>query len=59
MIEDENGEPCSSFTSQHQRWRRYFTTVLNVRSQCDATAMEKVMQSEVNKDLAAYPQQGR
>ena len=40
---------------QHQRWRRHFTTVLNVRSQCDATAMDKVRQREVDEDLGSVP----
>ena len=55
MIEGENGEPCSSCILQHQRWRRHFTTVLNVRSQCDATAMEKVRQKEMDEDLGSVP----
>ena len=55
VIDSENSEPCSSSTSQHQCWRRHFTTVLNVRSQCDATAMDKVRQREVDEDLGSIP----
>ena len=55
MIHHDNGEPCSSSDSQHQHWRRHCTTVLNVQSQCDATAMEKVRQSEVDEDLGSVP----
>ena len=55
VIDGENGEPCSSSTSQHQRWRRHITAVLNVWSQCDATAMEKVRQREVDEDLGSIP----
>ena len=54
VINGENGETCSSSTSQHQRWRRHFTIVLNVRSH-DATAMEKVRQREVDEDLGSIP----
>ena len=59
VIHDKNGELCSSSASQHHRWRRHFTTVLNVWSQCDATAMEKIDREKWMKTLAAYPQQGR
>ena len=55
VIEGENSEPYSSSTSQHQCWRRHFTTALNVRSQCNATAMEKVRQREVDEDLGRVP----
>ena len=55
VIQDENSELCSSSTSQHLRWRRHFTAVLNVRSQCDGTAMEKVRQREVDEDLGSVP----
>ena len=53
MIEGENGEPCSNSTSHHLCWKRHFTTVLNIQSQHDATAMEKIKQREVNEDLGS------
>ena len=55
VIHDENDELCSNSASQHQRWRRHFTTVLNVQSQCDITAMEKVRERKVDEDLASVP----
>ena len=55
-IVDENGEPCSSPSAQHQCWRRHFTTVLNVRSQYDTTAMDEVRQRKLTKILGRYPQ---
>ena len=54
-INDENGEPCSTPTTQQQRWRRHFTKVLNRRSQYESAEMEKVRQREVNEDLGRVP----
>ena len=44
---DESGEPCSIPTEQHQRWRRHFTKVLNVRSQLDGAELAEVRQTLV------------
>ena len=32
-IHDEDDVPCGNISDQHQRWRRHFTKVLNIRSQ--------------------------
>ena len=32
-IEDEDGVPCVTTDAQHQRWRRHFNIVLNIRGQ--------------------------
>ena len=53
VIKGENGEPCRNSTSQHQCWRKHLTTVLNVWSQCDATAVENVRQREMDEDLGS------
>ena len=34
-IHDEDDVPCGSISDQHQRWRRHFNKVLNIRSQFD------------------------
>ena len=31
-IYDEDGNPCGNTSTQHQRWRRHFIKVLNIRS---------------------------
>ena len=48
---DESGEPCSTPTEQHQRWRRHFTKVQNVRSQFDGAQLAEVRQRETDADL--------
>ena len=30
MVRDEDGTPCKTTHKQHQRWRRYFSSVLNI-----------------------------
>ena len=43
-ISDEDDVPCGSISDQHQRWRRHFNKVLNIRSQFDEEEMELVRQ---------------
>ena len=52
---DESGEPCSTPTEQHQRWRRPFTKLLNVRTQFDGAELAEVRQRETDADLGTVP----
>ena len=52
---DESGEPCSTPTEQHQRWRRHFTKVLNVRSQIDGAELAEVRKRKTYVDLGTVP----
>ena len=52
---DENGEPYSPTAEQHQRWRRHFTKVLNMRSQFDGAELAEVRQRETDADLGTVP----
>ena len=54
-IHDENDILCESTVSQHQRWRRHFTKVLNVVSQYDECELNLVEQHEVDSSLADLP----
>ena len=56
-IEDEDGVPCVTTDTQHQRWRRHFNSVLNIRTSLVAEEMESVHQREVKADLANIPSQ--
>ena len=50
-INDENGVPCTNPNEQHQRWRRHFNNVLNVRNQFDAAELDKVQERGVDDTL--------
>ena len=52
---DESGEACSTPTEQHQRWKRHFIKVLNVRSQFDGAELAEVRQRETDADLGTVP----
>ena len=54
-IHDENDIPCVDVVSQHQRWRRHFTKVLNVVSPFDESVFDLVRQCEVDSSLADLP----
>ena len=55
VIDDEEGVPCSSKDAQHQRWRRHFSKILNLRSQFEEEVLESVRQREVNGSIADKP----
>ena len=52
---DESGEPCSTPTEQHQRWRRHFSKVLNVRSQFDVVELAEVRQRVLCQHRLKWP----
>ena len=54
-IHDENNVPCTSTSSQHQRWWCHFTKVLNVVGQYDEGELDLVRQREVDFSLAHLP----
>ena len=54
-IHDENNVPCTSTTSQHQRWQCHFTKVLNVVGRYDEGELDLVRQREVDSSLAHLP----
>ena len=54
-IEDEDGVLCTSTVTQHQRWRRHFSKVPNVRSPFDDGELGHVRQREVDQTLGNIP----
>ena len=43
-VRDEDGSVCSSPEAQQQRWRQYFTEVLNIRSEFSAEELDRDQQ---------------
>ena len=54
-IKDENGQVCTTRDSQHQRWCRHFSAVLNIPSQITVPVLEFLPQRPVNEDLGLPP----
>ena len=54
-VKDESGSPCITETSLHQRWRRHFTSVLNIRSNFSQSVLESVEQRPVRQSMADLP----
>ena len=57
-INDEKDVPCSGKEAQQQRWRRHFTSVLNIRSEFKEEMLESVPQREVDGSMADKPTRG-
>ena len=58
LFNNEDGNPCTSLSDEQQRWRRHFSTVLNVQSQFEREELEKVRQRPLRLDLALKPSMG-
>ena len=54
-VRDEDGNKCTLLSEQHQRWRRHFTKVLNVRSQFEVAELEMTRQRPIRAEMAAKP----
>ena len=54
-IDDENGNPCCDPVSQQARWRRHFTTVLNICTHFDPQELDLLEQRPVFEKIAAIP----
>ena len=54
-IVGEDGNVCQSTSAQHQRWRRHFTKVLNIRSQFDQGELDRVEQREILDTMGTKP----
>ena len=54
-INDENGQVCTTLDSQHQRWCRHFSAVLNIPSQITVPVLESLPQRPVHEDLGLQP----
>ena len=54
-ITDENGDPCCDPASQQARWRRHFTSVLNLCGSFSAHELDLLEQRPVCIDIAAVP----
>lgn len=54
-IKDEEGNLCTTVQEQQERWKRHFSTVLNIQSQHNATEMEKTRQRQTRHDMTELP----
>ncbi len=55
VIKDECGIVCSTVAAQHQRWRRHFSTVLNIPSRSSNAVLEAIPQRDVEEALGVRP----
>ena len=55
IINDEEGNPCTTPLAQQQHWKRHFTIVLNLQSELDEEELEQVRQQPMGEDLARKP----
>lgn len=51
----EDGNPCVTPSDQHQRWRRHFTSILDLQSHYDVSELHSVRQREVDVSLGEQP----
>ena len=51
-VRNEDGNPCTYTEAQHQRWRRHFSSILNICSHHSLTELEKVRQRSTRTSMA-------
>ena len=55
IIKDEGGESCTSVDAKQQRWRRNFTSILNIGSQFNHEELDRIRQRPMRLQLAEIP----
>ena len=54
-VRDESGQPCTTITVQHQRWRRHFTTILDIRRHYKVEELERAGQRPFRSQMGDLP----
>ena len=55
MVRNEMGTLCSTTEDNQQRWRRHFTSLLNVQSHFDDGELQRVRQRPLKAHIADPP----
>ena len=55
VVRNENGTICSSPEGQQQRWRRHFSSILNLQGDFSVEELERVRQRPLRPEMAAPP----
>ena len=55
IIKDEDRQPCTSVDAKQQRWRRHFTSILNIESQFNHEELDRIRQRPMRPQLAEIP----
>ena len=54
-VKDQNGRTYTMTTSQHQRWRKHVTFVLNIQSHFTQSVLDRVEQRPLRQSMADLP----
>ena len=57
VVQDENGNSCTTTEAQKERWRRHFSKILNIPSDFDVEELSRVRQrpTRMLKTIALLP----
>ena len=55
VVQDENGNSCTTTEAQQERWRRHFSKILNVQSDFDMEELSRVRQRPTRSELTEVP----
>jgi len=55
VVQDENGNSCTTTEAQQERWRRHFSKILNVQSDFDMEELSRVRQRPTRSEMTEVP----
>ena len=54
-VRDEDGSECTSAEAQQERWKKYFTKIVNIQSEFDVEELRKMRQRPPRPEMADLP----
>ena len=55
VVQDENGNSCTTTEAQQERWRRHFSKILNIQSDFDMEELSRVRQRPTRNEMTEVP----
>ena len=55
VVQDENGNSCTTTEAQQERWRRHFSKILNIQSDFDMEELSRVRQRPTRSEMTEVP----
>ena len=55
VVQDENGNSCTTTEAQQERWRKHFSKILNIQSEFDMKELSRVSQRPTKSEMKEVP----
>ena len=55
VVQDENGNSCTTTEAQQERWRRHFSKIINIQRDFDVEELSRVRQRPTRIEMTEVP----